>query len=109
MQHVKFRRQVPIGNWIVDFVAFDHHLIIEVDGGQHNESDRDKQRDADLAARGFRMVRFWNSDVLARSQSVLEQIMELIQQSPSPGFAPDGAPPPSPTRREGNKAVLRNA
>ncbi len=45
MQKVKFRRQVPIGNWIVDFVAFDHHLIIELDGGQHNENERDKKRE----------------------------------------------------------------
>ncbi len=109
MQKVTFRRQVPIGNWVVDFVAFDHHLIIELDGGQHNENVRDKQRDADLAARGFRVLRFWNPDVLSRPKSVLERIMETIKQSPSPGFAPDGAQPPSPTRGEGKKAAPNNA
>jgi very-short-patch-repair endonuclease len=99
----KFRRQVPIGPWIVDFVSFEYRLIVEADGGQHNESKTDARRDDDLAARGFRVLRFWNNDVLARSQGVLERLYDVIANSPSPGFAPYGAQPPSPTRGEGKR------
>ena len=101
---VKFRRQVPIGPWIVDFVRFEHCLIVEADGGPHNESKSDARRDDDLAARGFRVLRYWNNDILARSRSVLEHLSDAIVNSPSPGFAPNGAQPPSPTRGEGKIA-----
>jgi very-short-patch-repair endonuclease len=53
---MKFRRQVPIGPWIVDFVSFEHRLIIEADGSQHAESEDDKRRDGDLSERGFRIL-----------------------------------------------------
>jgi very-short-patch-repair endonuclease len=109
LEQIKFRRQVTIGQWIVDFVAFEHCLIVEADGGQHSENNRDVRRDVDLQTRGFRVLRFWNHDVLAMPESVLEQILETINNSPSPGFAPDGAQPPSPTRGEGKKASHRNA
>ena len=54
----KFRRQVPIGSYIADFVCYESKLIIELDGGQHSESCTDKQRDAALAARGFKFCAF---------------------------------------------------
>jgi very-short-patch-repair endonuclease len=100
----KFRRQVPIGEWIVDFVSFQHRLVVEADGGQHIESTRDARRDSDLRRRGFHVLRFWNNDILTRTASVAQRIAEVIETSPSPGFAPDGAQPPSPTRGEGKKA-----
>ncbi|MDO8399285.1 MAG: endonuclease domain-containing protein [Bradyrhizobium sp.] len=100
---LKFRRQVPIGPWIVDFVSFEKRLIVEADGSQHAESDNDKRRDHDLSERGFRILRFWNNDILLRSQSVLEMIFESAAPSPSPVCAPDGAHPPSPTRGEGKE------
>jgi len=100
----KFRRQVPIGPWVVDFVSFEHGLVIEADGGQHNESERDLNRDDDLGARGFRVQRYWNNDILARPHSVLEHLTTLIANAPSPGFAPNGAQPPSPTKGEGERA-----
>jgi len=100
----KFRRQVPIGSWVVDFVSFERRLIVEADGGQLNESKVDAYRDRDLAARGFQVLRYWNNDVLARPQSVLEHLAAAIANSPSPGFAPCGAQPPSPTRGEGKRA-----
>ncbi|HET7850411.1 MAG TPA: endonuclease domain-containing protein [Pseudolabrys sp.] len=106
LMRAKFRRQVPIGAWIVDFVSFRLHLIIEADGSQHVENARDKSRDEDLARRGFRVLRFWNNDILARTGAVAERIAEAIENSPSPGFAPDGAQPPSPTRGEGKKASV---
>jgi very-short-patch-repair endonuclease len=100
---LKFRRQVPIGPWIVDFVSFQHHLVVEADGSQHAESERDEQRDRDLAERGFRVLRFWNNDILQRSEAVLETIYDAAQHDPSPVCAPDGAHPPSPTRGEGEE------
>jgi very-short-patch-repair endonuclease len=100
---MKFRRQVPIGPWIVDFVSFEQRLIIEADGSQHAESDDDKRRDNDLSERGFRVLRFWNNDILLQSRSVLEMIFDSAAQSPSPVCAPDGAHPPSPTGGEGKE------
>jgi very-short-patch-repair endonuclease len=102
---MKFRRQVPIGAWIVDFVSFEHRLIVEADGSQHAESNRDARRDQDLSARGFRVLRFWNNDVLMKAHSVMEMIVDAVEGSPSPGCAPLGAHPPSPTAGEGNKRM----
>jgi very-short-patch-repair endonuclease len=100
--HMKFRRQVPIGPWIVDFVSFEKRLIVEADGSQHAESEDDKRRDYDLSERGFRVLRFWNNDILLRAQSVMEMI---FAHSPSPVCAPSGAQPPSPTREEGRSSL----
>ncbi|MBN1367235.1 MAG: endonuclease domain-containing protein [Dehalococcoidales bacterium] len=63
---VKFRRQQPIGNYIVDFISFDKKLIVEVDGGQHNDlfkMKEDQERTDYLESRDYRVVRFWNNDV----------------------------------------------
>jgi very-short-patch-repair endonuclease len=100
---MKFRRQVPIGPWIVDFVSFGQRLIVEADGSQHAESEDDKRRDYDLSESGFRVLRFWNNDILLQSQSVLEMIFDSATRSPSPVCAPNGAHPPSPTRGEGEE------
>ncbi len=96
---MKFRRQVPLGPWIVDFVSFEHMLIIEADGSQHAENERDQMRDENLQRRGFRILRFWNNDILKNADGVLQQILEEDGQSaPSPrGLRPR----PSPTRRKG--------
>ncbi|MBI5129773.1 MAG: DUF559 domain-containing protein [Rhodopseudomonas palustris] len=104
LAHLKFRRQVPLGPWIADFVCCEQHLIIEADGSQHADNQRDEARDRDLVQRGFRVLRFWNNDILARSQSVIEAIAEAAAPNPSPVCAPDGAHPPSPTRGEGKKS-----
>ena len=98
---VKFRRQVPIGRWIVDFVSFEQSLIVEADGSQHADSARDVERDADLNQRGFRILRFWNNDILLRPVSVADAIFAAIA-SPSPG---ELRSPPSPTRGEGRKTA----
>ena len=70
----KFRRQVPLQNYILDFVCFERKLVVEVDGSQHFGSDRDRRRDVILIDEGFRVLRYWNNDVLLRPSSVLEDI-----------------------------------
>lgn len=79
----KFRRQVPIDHYIADFVCYSARLIIELDGSQHAESTRDLARDAYLAAQGFRLLRIWNNDVLARPHGVLEAIWSALQETVS--------------------------
>ena len=69
-----FRRQFPIGTYIVDFVCFDARLIVEIDGGQHAESQRDKMRETWFQSQGFAVLRFWNHDVLANTDGVIEKI-----------------------------------
>lgn len=89
----KFRRQHPIGSRIPDFACPAHKLAIELDGGQHAErAAEDKQRSAELARYGYRVLRFWNNDVLDHLDSVLETIARALAQSPtSPNLsAPKG-------------------
>jgi very-short-patch-repair endonuclease len=74
----KFRRQVPIGQYIADFVCFDARLIIEVDGSQHASSMRDKLRDHWFIANGFRVLRLWNNDVLSNPEGVVTLIAESL-------------------------------
>lgn len=75
VEGVKFRRPQPIGNFIVDFVSFENRLVIELDGGQHaNNSQRDIERDEFLAKRGFRVLRFWNNEVVEDVDGVMEVI-----------------------------------
>ena len=61
---LKVRRQVPVGPYIADFVCMESKLVVELDGSQHAENRRDVLRDAELEARGFRVLRFWNDDVM---------------------------------------------
>ncbi len=78
---VKFRRQQPIGSYIVDFVSFDKMLIIELDGGQHDELSnraKDEQRTNYLESRGYKVIRFWNNDVLQNADGVLIRISESL-------------------------------
>ena len=75
----KFKRQVPICGYIVDFVCFSKQLIIELDGGQHQMSKRyDVKRTAVLNARGFKVLRFWNHDVLQDTEAVLTVILKTL-------------------------------
>ncbi len=76
----KFVRQVPILGYICDFVCREQRLIIEVDGGQHNESATDAIRDKRLIEDGYRVLRFWNNDVLGNTEGVLLTIQtELLK------------------------------
>ncbi|MBI2488790.1 MAG: DNA (cytosine-5-)-methyltransferase [Planctomycetes bacterium RIFCSPHIGHO2_02_FULL_38_41] len=77
MEGLKFRRQQPIGKYIVDFVCFEKRILIEVDGGQHaREVNKDIKRDECLRKQGFRVLRFWNNEVLNNMSGVWEVIRE---------------------------------
>jgi len=76
---IKYRRQHPIGNYIVDFVCLEEKLIIEVDGGQHNlesEITKDESRTKWLESEGYRVLRFWNNDVLTNIDGVITRIIQ---------------------------------
>jgi very-short-patch-repair endonuclease len=77
----KFVRQEAVGPFFVDFVCREKSLIIEVDGGQHSENAKDAERDALLAREGYRVVRFWNNDVLANREGVLLAILNALEES----------------------------
>jgi very-short-patch-repair endonuclease len=74
----RFVRQMPIDNYICDFVCRERLLVIEVDGGQHNESAADAIRDRRLNEAGYRVLRFWNNDVLGNIDGVLEVIQTAL-------------------------------
>ncbi len=79
MDGKKFRRQQPIGRYIVDFVCLDKKVIIELDGGQHAERvSSDAERTALLQAQGFRVLRFWNHEVLGNIEGVTEAIRSAL-------------------------------
>ncbi|MFA5393457.1 MAG: DUF559 domain-containing protein [Candidatus Ratteibacteria bacterium] len=81
---LKFRRQQPVGNYIVDFINFEKMVIIEVDGGQHMENQNDTERDKWLYQNGFIVLRFWNNDVLKNTEGVLEVIRQICSPLPCP-------------------------
>jgi very-short-patch-repair endonuclease len=82
---LKFKRQKPVGRYIVDFICVERLLIIEVDGGQHAEqAGYDQQRDAWLSGQGFIVLRFWNNEVMQQLEGVLEQIRLTLSPGPSP-------------------------
>jgi len=89
---LNFRRQHPFGDFILDFVCLENRLVIEVDGGQHGERTRnDEIRTQNLVAAGFRVLRFWNTEVLREIEAVRERIWSAVQEQKSPS-----PPHPSP-------------
>jgi very-short-patch-repair endonuclease len=84
---LKFRRQVPIGNYIVDFICIEAKLIVEADGGQHAENTYDGERDDWLKAQGFTVLRFWNSEILNNIEGVMETIADAASPSSVTGLA----------------------
>ena len=99
MPSFKFKRQFVIDPYIVDFVCFEHRLIIEADGSQHAESDHDLRRDHFLRSEGFSVLRFWNNDVLQNPAGVFDAIHAALA-TPHPPTASQRVPP-SPARGEG--------
>lgn len=99
---LRFRRQVPLGAFIVDFACYDARLVIELDGGQHVESgDDDAARTQWLESRGFQVLRFWNDEVFKNLDGVLTVIRDAAvtepsEKSPSPlmeeGWGGGGTP-----------------
>ena len=90
----KFRRQFPLGPYIVDFVCLEARLIIEMDGGQHaDEKYGDTQRDAWLTDQKFRVLRYWNNQVLNELDAVLADIFRILDATPSPSSPHPSLPP----------------
>jgi very-short-patch-repair endonuclease len=95
-----FRRQVQIGPYIVDFACHHSKLVIEIDGGQHaSEVIKDQKRTDRLQAEGYRVLRFWNNDVLSNIDGVLTAIHYALTTTPAPDPSPQGGgekkvPPP---------------
>ena len=91
----KFRRQHPFMDYVLDFVCLEKGLIVEVDGGQHQGSEKDVLRDQRLREAGFRVLRFWNNQVLQETQAVVEVIFAALtdgvgtpESDPSPSQPP---------------------
>jgi len=81
-ENLKFRREHPIGKYIVDFVSLEKKIVVEVDGGQHNEPgnmEKDEQRTSWLENEGYHIIRFWNNDVITNIEGVGLKILELIE------------------------------
>ena len=86
---LKFRRQQPMGDYIVDFVCLEKKLVVEVDGGQHAEqSDYDARRSRWLEEQGFEVMRFWNHQVLTETEAVVQAVANALSPPPA---TPDGA------------------
>jgi very-short-patch-repair endonuclease len=83
MDGFRFRRQHPFGNYILDFVCLEKMLVIEVDGGQHGEHiEKDNARTVNLSAAGFRVLRFWDNEVLGDIEGVKESIWQSLHTPP---------------------------
>jgi very-short-patch-repair endonuclease len=94
LQGFRFRRQVPVAGFVADFLCPQAKLIVEVDGGQHLRAEGyDKERTATLQENGYRVLRFWNHDVLMHTRDVADVIYRELTK----GFTP---PRPSPSLRE---------
>jgi len=91
----KFVRQQPLGHYVVDFVCREKRLIIEVDGGQHANNKQDQVRDQWLRQRNYRILRFWNNDIISNLDVVLEVIADALHEEapPHPVSASDGNRP----------------
>ena len=79
---VKFRRQHPLGAYVLDFACLDPKLAIEVDGSQHlDQASYDARRDAWLEAQGFQVLRFWSNDVMSQTDAVVSRIHAVVEQA----------------------------
>jgi very-short-patch-repair endonuclease len=89
MEGFKFRRQQPIGRYVVDFVNLETKVIVELDGGQHALDPGDKVRDEWLRAEGYKVLRFWDNQVFSNLEGVLESIQNALL-TPHPTLSPKG-------------------
>jgi very-short-patch-repair endonuclease len=89
----KFKRQLAIDGYIVDFACPRRRLIVEADGGQHSENRADAKRDAYLTGQSFRILRFWNTDIFENEEGVLTSILDALQ-APLPARLQRAVPPP---------------
>jgi very-short-patch-repair endonuclease len=107
IEHSHFRRQATIGPYFADFACHEQRLIIEVDGAQHNQPEnviRDTERSIYLQSQGYRILRFWNNNVLKNIDGVLEAIFaEMLQNAASP----PPLPPPHRAKMRGGRGTER--
>jgi very-short-patch-repair endonuclease len=89
----KFVRQIPIGPYVVDFLCREKRLIVELDGGQHADNQRDQVRDKWLVDHGYRVMRFWNNDVMRNIEGVLETIAAALDEESPPTRIADAIRP----------------
>ena len=82
IEGLKFKRQVPLDGYVLDFVCFETRMILEADGGQHFQSDRDAKHDAHFAKIGFVTLRFWNTDILTNPDGVVAAIRAATAGTP---------------------------
>jgi very-short-patch-repair endonuclease len=75
----KFRRQHPVGDFILDFACTEFRLVIELDGGQHADDPADIRRTAWLEGQGWKVIRFWNNDILTNTDGVLQAILRALR------------------------------
>jgi very-short-patch-repair endonuclease len=91
---LKFRRQAPVGRYVADFLCLDLMLIVELDGGQHAENSKDRERTRALEAKGYSVVRYWNNDVLSNTEGVLAHLSGIRERRrvslPHPNPSPRG-------------------
>ena len=80
LEGFKFKRQVPLDGYILDFVCFEARLIVEVDGGQHSESEKDAVRDRHVEMKGLRTLRFWNDEVVQNINGVCLTILAEVRK-----------------------------
>jgi len=102
LEGYKFRRQQPLGRYIVDFVCLEKRVVIEVDGGQHSQRV-DAERDAWLRNEGFIVLRFWNNEVLKDIDAVKEVVLKSLQSTPYLNPSPQGG-----RKTSGNRRVKTN-
>ncbi len=101
----RFRRQVPMAGYIADFVCPEMKLIVELDGGQHlQQIECDARRTKVLAARGYKLLRYWNDDALLRTGNVLEDILRNLLEVESNGKSTPPRPSPSPAAKGRGKS-----
>jgi very-short-patch-repair endonuclease len=107
IEHSHFRRQATIGPFFADFACHERRLVIEVDGVQHNQpvnAARDAERSAYLRSQGYRILRFWNNDVLNNIDGVMEAIPAAMHQNEA---SPPPLPPPHRAKRRGGRGTER--
>ncbi len=107
IEHSHFRRQATIGPYFADFAYHERRLVIEVDGAQHNEPEnvaRDAERSAYLRSQGYRVLRFWNNDVLKNIDGVMEAVLTAMHQSEA---SPPPLPPPHRAKMRGGRGTER--
>jgi very-short-patch-repair endonuclease len=107
IEHSHFRRQATIGPYFADFACHEQRLVIEVDGSQHNQPEnviRDTERSIFLESQGYRILRFWNNDVLKNIDGVMEAILAAMHQNEE---SPPPLPPPHHAKTRGGRGTER--